>query len=77
MCYFSCKAQRITIPPGFNLIQILGKIQDGGQDGDSSTKGKIVSKYCNISKIPGRGSIHLPLLYHGGGMNLLVRPRVN
>ena len=25
-----------------------------------STKGTIVSKYCNISKTPGRGSIHLP-----------------
>ena len=60
---------------------ILGKIQDGGQDGDHcwwrhrppaaplpikytsscredqglSTKGKIVKKYCNISKTPGRG----------------------
>ena len=26
-----------------------------------STKGKIVSKYCNISKTPGRGFIHPPL----------------
>ena len=43
-----------------------------------STKGKIVSKYCNISKIPGRGSIPPPPPpYHGGGMNLLVRCRVN
>ena len=25
-----------------------------------STKGEIVSKYCNISKTPGRGSIHPP-----------------
>ena len=86
---------------------ILGKIQDGGQDGDHcwwrhrppaaplpikytspcweeqrlSTKGKLVSKYCNISKTPGRGSIHPlpspPRLYHGRGMNLRVRPRVN
>ena len=44
-----------------------------------STKGKLVSKYCNISKTPGRGSIHAlrPRLYHGRGMNLRVRPRVN
>ena len=65
---------------------ILGKIQDGGQDGDHcwwshrppaasprikytsscwvdqslSTYGKIVSKYCNISKTLLRGSIHPP-----------------
>ena len=59
-------------------FQILGKIQDGGQDGDPSTKGKIVSKYCNISKTPGRGYIHLPPpLYHAGGMKLRVRSRVN
>ena len=63
---------------------LLGKIQDGGQDGYHcwwrhrppaaplpikytspcweeqrlSTKGKLVSKYCNISKTPGRGSIY-------------------
>ena len=41
----------------------------------ASLEGKIVSKYCNISKSLG-GSIHRPL-YHGGGMNLHVRPRVN
>ena len=34
---------------------ILGKIQE---DQRLSTKGKIVSKYCNISKPPGRSSIH-------------------
>ena len=86
---------------------LLGKIQDGGQDGYHcwwghrppaaplpikytspcweeqrlSTKGKLVSKYCNKSKTPGRGSIHPlpfpPRLYHGRGMNLRVRPRVN
>ena len=84
---------------------ILGKIQDGGQDGDHcwwshrppaasprikytsscwvdqslSTYGKIVSKYCNISKTLLRGSIQPPPcpLYHGGGMNLRVRPRIN
>ena len=80
---------------------ILGKIQDGGQEGDHSwwrhrppaapppikytsscwenqrlfVKDKIVSKYCNISKTLGRGSIN-PRLYHGAGMILLVRPRV-
>ena len=45
-----------------------------------STKGKIVSKYFNISNTLGRSSIHPPpRLYHGGGMNLRlrVRPRVN
>ena len=43
-------------------------------------KGKIVSKNCNISKTPGRDFIDPqlppPPLCHGGGMNLLVRPRV-
>ena len=65
---------------------VLGKIQDGGQDGDHcwwrhrpsaalpptkytsscwvdqrlSTEGKIVSKYCNISKTLWRGSIPTP-----------------
>ena len=38
----------------------------------------IVSKYCNIYNTPGRGSIHPHLLlYHGGGMNLRLRPRIN
>ena len=37
-----------------------------------STKGKIVSKYCNISKSLGRGSFN-PRLYYGAGM--IVRPR--
>ena len=41
-----------------------------------STEGKIVSKYCNISKTLG-GSIHPTPLYHGGGMNLHVSPRVD
>ena len=52
---------------------ILGKIQE---DQRLSTKGKIVSKYCNISKTPGRGSVHPPPLYHSGDMNLRVRPTV-
>ena len=43
-----------------------------------STEGKIVSKYCNISKTRGRGSIDPPSnLYQGGCMNLRVRPRIN
>ena len=45
------------------------------EDQRLSTEGKIVSKYCNISKTL-RGSNHPPL-YYGGGMNLYVRPRVN
>ena len=43
----------------------------------------MVSKYCNISKTPGRGSIHAssPFYYSGGGgggggATLLVRPRI-
>ena len=46
-----------------------------------STQDKIVSRYCNISKTPGRGSIQSPpplmYMYYGGGMSLRVRPRVN
>ena len=49
-----------------------------------STESKIVSKYCNILKTLGRGSIQPPSpppsLYHGGGsggINLRVRLRVN
>ena len=80
---------------------ILGKIQNGGQNGDHcwcrhrppaapppikytsscwedqrlSTKGKIGSKYCSISKTAGRGSFNPPPpppllpLCRGGGMN--------
>ena len=87
----------------FTRFLILGKIQDGGQDGDHvwwrhrppaappsikytsscwegkklSTEGKIVSKYCIMSKTQGgEGSINPPL-YHHGGMTLRVRLRVN
>ena len=38
------------------------------EDQTLSTEGKTVSKYCKISKTH---------LYHGGGMNLRVRPSVN
>ena len=47
------------------------------EDQRLSTKGKIVSKYCNISETPRRDSINPLPLYHGGGMNLPVRPIVN
>ena len=87
------------------LFLILGKIQDGSQDGQHcwwrhrpqaapppmkyttswweeqrlSSKSKIVSKYCNLSKTLG-GSINQlpppPPLYYDGGINLRVRPRV-
>ena len=49
------------------------------EDQRLSTKGKIVSKYCNLSKTPGRGSIHPsppPLGPRLGVMNLRVRQRV-
>ena len=46
-----------------------------------STEGKIVSKYCNISKSQERGSINAPTPlyqggYQGGGRTLSVGPRV-
>ena len=88
------------------LFLILGKIQDGSQDGQHcwwrhrpqaapppmkytsswweeqrlSSKSKIVSKYCNLSKTLGGGpstNYHPPSpLYYDGGINLRVRPRV-
>ena len=57
---FHVKHKELLFLPVLTWFQILGKIQDGGQDGDPSTKGKIVSKYCNISKTPGTGYIHPP-----------------
>ena len=45
-----------------------------------STEGKIVSKYCNVSKTLGGGGASTPppcTTVHGGGMNLHVRARVN
>ena len=48
------------------------------KDQRPSTKGKIVLRNtATCQKLRGRGSIHPPPLYHGGGMNLLVCPRVN
>ena len=50
------------------------------EDQRCSTEGKIVSKYCNLSKTQGEGgSIPPPYptpLCHGGGMALIVRLRV-
>ena len=46
------------------------------EDQRLSTEGKIVSKYCNISKTLGRGSIHPLQLCTTGDMNLRVRPWV-
>ena len=47
------------------------------EDQRLSTEGKIVSEYSNISKTLGRvPSTPVSPLYHGGGMNLRVRPSV-
>ena len=42
-----------------------------------SIKGKIVSIHCNKSKTLGRSPSTPSSLYHGGGLNLRVRPSVN
>ena len=47
------------------------------EDQRLSSEGKIVSKCCNISKTLGGGGVHPSPLFHGGGINLHVRPRVN
>ena len=69
------RTKKLPILAVFTWSLTLFKIQDGGQDGDHcwwrhrsffredqwlSTEGKIVSKYCNISKTLGRGSITPP-----------------
>ena len=49
------------------------------EDQRLSTKGKIVSKYCNRSKTLSSTPPHptfIPPLYHSGGMSLRVRLRV-
>ena len=91
MCYFTCEAQKLPFNAILTWFLVLGKIQVYGKDDDHcwwrqrppaappSTKGKIISKYCNITKNLGRGPINTPPpppLYHGGGMSLRVRPRV-
>ena len=40
------------------------------KDQKLSTQGKIVSKYCNVSKTLGRSSINPSIMYHGGGTTL-------
>ena len=39
-------------------------------------KGEILSIYCNITKTQGGTIKPPPPLYHGGGVTLLIRPRV-
>ena len=34
MCYFTCQAQKLPFLAVLTCFPILGKIQDGGQDGD-------------------------------------------
>ena len=47
------------------------------EDQRLSTEGKIISKYCNISKTQrGFHQPPPPPLYQGGGMTLRVRPRI-
>ena len=81
---FHVKYKKVPFLAALTWFLILGKIQDGGRDGDHrwwrhrppappsikfissfwedprpSADGKMVSKYCSISKTLGRGSIHL------------------
>ena len=67
MCYFTCEAQKLKFDAILTWFLVLGKIQVYGKDDDHywwrhgppaappSTKGKIGSKYCNITKIWGGG----------------------
>ena len=68
-----CWSQVPAAPPPIKYTSFCRK------DQRLSTEGKIVSKYCQISKtVRGISSPPPPpTLYHGGGMNLHVRPRVN
>ena len=66
------KHQKVPILAIFTWFLILGKIQDGGQDGD---------EILQHIKTSGEGFYRSPpppkpLLYHGKSMNLRVRPRV-
>jgi len=102
LCYFSCNAQKkFLFIALLSWFLILGKIPDGGKNGDHcwwrhrppetpppikctpsckegqrlSTKCKIVSKYSNIWKTPGRGAIHPPPpLYRGMTLRALKFP---
>ena len=72
MCYFTCEAQKLPFNAILTWFLVLGKIQVYGKDDDHcwwrhrppaappSTKGKIISKYCNITKNLGRGPINTP-----------------
>ena len=69
---FRVEHKKLPILAVLTWFLILGKIQE---DQRLSTKGKIASKYCNVSKSPGEGFHPRPLpLYHSGDMNLRVRP---
>ena len=95
MCYFTCSAPEIIHSHCFYLISNKSKMvimrppaapppikytSSCREDQRCSTEGKIVSKYCNLSKTQGEGgSIPPPYptpLCHGGGMALIVRLRV-
>ena len=72
MCYFTCEAQKLPFNAILTWFLVLGKIQVYGKDDDHcwwrhrppaappSTNGKIVSKYCNITKKFGEGSHQQP-----------------
>ena len=80
--FFFVKSKMATIAGDVTGLQQrhhpIKYILSCGEDQRLSIQGKIVSKYCNILKTLGRISINSRhSLYHGGGMNLRVRPRVN
>ena len=102
MCYFSCKAQKIAISRGFNLISnswwnprwqprwrpflVTSQASSSATTRKIylilriSTRDKIVSRYCNISKTPGRGSIqppHPPCTTVGVWVCVYVRVLIN
>ena len=87
MCYFICQAQKLPIFAVFTSFLILCKIKNGGQDGDHLSRRhrppveppKYTSS-CGEDQTLGGGSITPlppPVLVHGEGMTLCVRPRVN
>ena len=75
MCYFTCSAQEIIHSHCFYLISNKSKMvimrppaapppikytSSCREDQRRSTEGKIVSKYCNLSKTQGEGGVHHP-----------------
>ena len=86
MCYFTCSAPEIIHSHCFYLISNKSKMvimrppaapppikytSSCREDQRCSTEGKIVSKYCNLSKTQGEGGSippHPTPLCHGGGM---------